>query len=105
MGLDSGRQMSAASRSFYLIVYDIVDDKRRLKVYKILNAAGERVQRSAFECYLTQVEFKKLMAKLKKIIHVKEDNLRVYFVCESCRPKISRIGTGKVVDPPDLMII
>ena len=97
--------MGAANRSFYLIVYDIVDDRRRLKVYKMLNALGERVQRSAFECYLTPKEAQTLLAKLKRVVKAEQDNLRVYTLCESCRPKIVRIGVGKVVDPPELMII
>lgn len=98
-------RMSLAGRSLYLIVYDILEDKRRLRVYKNLNAVGERVQRSAFECYLTQKELQTLMRKLEKCIDKDQDNLRIYPVCEACRPKMVRLGQGKTVDPPGLMIL
>ncbi len=97
--------MAAAGRSFYLIVYDIVDDKRRLKIFKTLTACGERVQRSAFECYLTPKELQTTMAKLKKYLKPEEDSLRIYGLCEACRPKLIHMGQGKITDPPGLMIV
>ena len=83
-----------AERSFYLIVYDIVDDKRRLKTSKALLAMGERVQRSVFEIYLTEKELKSLLRTITKWIRVEEDSLRVYVLCEFLPPKSDRHWPG-----------
>ena len=36
-----------------VIIYDISEDKQRLKMAKFLNSYGHRVQKSAFEACLT----------------------------------------------------
>ena len=41
---------------FYLVCYDIVSDRRRNKVSKLLEAYGLRVQKSVFECVLDDKE-------------------------------------------------
>jgi CRISPR-associated protein Cas2 len=48
-------------RNFYIIVYDVVDDKRRLKIAKYLESIGERAQKSVFEVYLNPQELEKLL--------------------------------------------
>ena len=44
----------------YVISYDIVSDKLRNKVAKILLDYGKRVQYSVFECYISQKQFEEL---------------------------------------------
>ncbi|MGI6496948.1 MAG: CRISPR-associated endonuclease Cas2 [Kiritimatiellia bacterium] len=39
-------------RRFYLVSYDIPDDKRRARVFKLMRGWGERVQYSVFCCQL-----------------------------------------------------
>ncbi|MEW6376162.1 MAG: CRISPR-associated endonuclease Cas2, partial [Thermodesulfobacteriota bacterium] len=39
---------------FYVVSYDIPDDQRRIKIAKILEDFGDRVQYSVFECLLEQ---------------------------------------------------
>lgn len=92
-------------RSFYLLTYDVPDDKRRLKLAKALEALGERVQYSVFEAYLTDKELEKLLKQTQKILNQNEDNLRVYVLCGQCRSKVLTYGNGKVTDPPGLMIV
>jgi CRISPR-associated protein Cas2 len=49
-------------RRKYLIVviYDIIDNKRRARFAKYLLGFGERVQKSAFECILTSAKYEVL---------------------------------------------
>ena len=47
-------------KHFYLISYDISNDKRRLKVMKALEDYGTRVQYSVFECWLRPQDLKSL---------------------------------------------
>jgi CRISPR-associated protein Cas2 len=35
-----------------LVVYDIADDRRRLKLANFLEGHGRRVQESVFECFI-----------------------------------------------------
>lgn len=99
-----------SERTFYLLTYDIgggtpQDDKRRLKLAKALLALGDRVQYSVFEAYLTPQELKKLLQKVEKLLDSKQDSLRVYSLCESCRAKARAMGTGKISDAPDVMFV
>ena len=94
-----------SERSFYIIVYDVVNDKRRLKVAKELEAVGERVQYSVFEVFLTSSELKKLKKRLKKRVDIKEDSVRIYFLCNQCREKAEEFGVGEFTKPPEVTII
>lgn len=88
-----------------MIVYDIVDDKRRTKVARFLESLGERVQKSVFEVYLTPPELEKLLRKVEKLIRLNEDAVRVYDLCAACRGKVRSLGMGQVTPPPGLVIV
>lgn len=92
-------------RSFFVLVYDIVDDRRRNKVAKAMKSLGDRVQRSVFEAYLTDKELAALVKRMEKLLDKEADSLRVYTLCSACRQKISMVGTGSVTEPPGLMIV
>jgi len=92
-------------RSFYVVVYDVVDDRRRQKVAKYLESIGERVQKSVFEMYLTPPELEKLLKRARKFLDEREDALRVYNLCQACRPKVQSLGVGKVTPPPGTVIV
>lgn len=40
-------------KHFYVVTYDIGDDKRRTKVVKLMESIGTRMNFSVFECMLT----------------------------------------------------
>jgi CRISPR-associated protein Cas2 len=91
---------------FVVISYDIPDDKRRLKVAKLLlDYGGQRVQRSVFECYLTPQHLARLHERLQKLHNAEADNIRFYFLCELCRPKVVYLGKAQPIDEPGLRII
>jgi CRISPR-associated protein Cas2 len=94
-----------AAPTFYLLTYDISDDKRRLKIAKIMESVGDRVQHSVFEAYLTQQELDKLLKRVRKVLSAKDDSLRVYQLCAACREKMRIEGQGKGTPPPGVMIV
>ena len=94
-----------AERSFYVLAYDIVDDRRRLRVAKCLEAVGDRVQESVFEVYLTAAELDRLLKRLNKVLVKEDDSLRVYFLCEDCRRKARAVGRGQMTPPPGVKIV
>lgn len=77
---------------FVVVSYDIPDDKRRLKVMNTLKNFGAHVQYSVFECDLSSEQFKQLRHRLKKIVKPAEDDVRFYFLCETCMRKMQRLG-------------
>jgi len=67
---------------FYLIIYDLPDNKaankRRTRLHKMLSGYGKWTQYSVFECFLTAVQFATLQAKVEKLIKPEEDGVRIY---------------------------
>ena len=70
---------------YVLVIYDIVENKRRTKFAKFLQGYGKRVQKSAFEAFLSGKKYDKLINKVPPFC-IEEDSIRVY--------RIS--GTGQV---------
>lgn len=87
-----------------VVAYDIPDDRRRLRVAKILLGYGERVQYSVFECRISKVQYLRLKERLEEVIVPDEDAISFYHLCESCRKKVERIG-GKGLLPEDAIFI
>ena len=46
-------------KSLVLVIYDIIDNKRRTRLVKILEGFGFRVQKSAFEARLSERQYQK----------------------------------------------
>jgi len=86
---------SKKERAFYVVAYDISDDRRRTKVHKILLGFGKWTQFSLFECYLTPKEILTLRHKLDKHLKAEEDRVRFYYICESCLAKVETVGAEK----------
>jgi CRISPR-associated protein Cas2 len=68
----------AAGVMFWVVSYDIPNDRRRRKVSKILEGYGHRVQYSVFECELDEAKCDKLEQLLLKEINKEEDDIRLY---------------------------
>ncbi|MEA5466870.1 CRISPR-associated endonuclease Cas2 [Leptothoe sp. PORK10 BA2] len=77
---------------FYLICYDVVKDKRRTKVAHLLEGYGLRVQKSVFECMLTEKQHEMLVCKLNKYLKPDEDQLRFYPMSGHTRRKVVILG-------------
>lgn len=92
-------------RYFYLIAYDLSNNKRRLKLSKLLESLGMRVQGSVFEGWLTGPELDRLVKLGKPLIHQGEDSLRIYPVCRACHEKMILIGENRSAPEPGLVIL
>jgi CRISPR-associated protein Cas2 len=62
-------------RSSYLVCYDICDEKRLRRVFKIMRGWGDHLQYSVFECQLTPSDFIRLRGELADEIHHTEDQV------------------------------
>jgi CRISPR-associated protein Cas2 len=84
--------MGSSQTTFYVVAYDIPEDRRRTKIHKILSGFGQWTQFSLFECYLTEKERLALQAKLDKVLNEAQDRVRFYSLCEGCLKKIETVG-------------
>lgn len=82
---------------FIVVAYDIADDKRRLRVMKLMKGYGEHVQESVFECNLEPRVFRKMVQHLKKEINDADDNVRLYHLCGADVERIQELGVGRPV--------
>lgn len=66
-----------------LVTYDVSTEstagrKRLRKAAQACLAYGQRVQKSVFECSLTEMQFEALRQRLLRIVDESEDSLRIY---------------------------
>lgn len=84
---------------FYVVCFDIVDDRARQRMAKTLKSYGERVQKSVFECAnLTEEKFLKMKNGLEDLIDSGEDTIRYYPLCKSCLQNVEYTGIGTKPD-------
>ncbi len=93
-------------RTYYVIAYDIRDDRRRLRMARCLAAYGQRVQYSVFEAYLSRSDFLTLLYEIREIMDVEEDRVAIYPLYEPCRQRITRLGQqGELAVDEDVWIV
>lgn len=89
-----------------LVIYDIPDDKRRAKLSNLLEGYGRRVQKSAFECFLSLEEMAILHERVgQKFVVQQEDNVRFYWVPSNSLSRSLTIGSTPPQPPPDSYVI
>jgi len=89
---------------FYIVSYDIPDDRKRNKIAKMLLDFGTRVQYSVFECILDDKLLEKMTSKLGKMIS-DEDSVRIYALCARCEGVVRALGKGEVTKDEDVFIL
>lgn len=80
------------------MIYDIVDNKRRNKMVKCLEAYGVRVQKSAFEALLNRRQYEKMLRESSILIDEAVDSLRVYVLDDIIDVYTWGIGERKETD-------
>lgn len=84
----------------HVIAYDISDDARRARVAAILQAHGDRVQRSVFVCTLEADTLHDLCDRLSQTINPRTDSLHVFRQCSACRDAVVVYGQATVTHDP-----
>jgi CRISPR-associated protein Cas2 len=90
---------------FYLICFDVHDDKRLRKVSNQLENFGSRVQRSVFECHLEAAQLQELQQRLADLVDPAADQVRYYPLCGKDKQKIIIDGAGRLTSDPDFMLL
>ncbi len=87
----------------YLITYDVrssdEDGPARLRrVAKICESRGRRVQKSVFECVLTDTQHHTFVSRLLDVIDPAADSLRIYRISEPLDEHLSVYGVDLSFD-------
>ena len=91
-------------KSFYLISYDISDDRCRTRVAHALEGYGTRVQFSVFELWLNKAQLARLRKRLEKQIEA-GGSVRIYMLCAACQGARQVLGEGEPNDEVKLLVI
>lgn len=94
---------SRTKKLFVLIIYDIVDNKRRVKFAKKMSGYGFRVQKSAFEALIDKSLYQKLQREIPMLIQPKEDSVRIYRMTGYGEVKL--FGVNSKIEAEDVIII
>ncbi len=89
---------------YVVVAYDVPDDRHRRKLAKLLLGFGARVQRSVYECELTEQEYERLLRRLERVRR-EEDSIRVYRLPPSVARQTVIFGGPGLVSIPDLTIL
>lgn len=85
-----------ARRYIVLAIYDIIENKRRTKMVKCLERYGVRVQKSAFEAFLTKKKYEKLVGEAQSLIDPDVDSLRIYLLANHTMVRSWGVGDRHV---------
>jgi len=88
-----------------IVSYDIVDNKIRNKVMKLLKDFGNHVQYSVFECDLNEDQFNRMKQGIEALINKKEDRVRYYIICKACMKRVVISGWGEIEEDEGFHII
>ena len=88
-----------------MISYDVVEDKKRLKLMKFLKDYGNRVQKSVFECELSPRIYEMVKSGVEKIISKRKDRVRYYRICKGCVDRVEISGWGEVTEEEEFVVI
>lgn len=87
---------------YVLIIYDIIENKKRVKLAKLLQGYGFRIQKSAFEAVITKKKYKKLLKELTPFGSA-DDSIRVYKIIG--KGQITNIGRSMENEQEDIILI
>ena len=78
----------------YVISYDIRDQRRWRRVFRIMNGYGEWLQLSVFQCRLTRTRVIQLEAALKGAMNQSEDHVLILDIgpAEAVSPQVRSLG-------------
>lgn len=89
-----------------VVCYDVVEDKRRTRLFKGLCGFLRPVQKSVFEGHVPESRFPALVDLVEGEIDAETDTVRIYHLCRGCRGQTDLIGTSVRVptEPVDIII-
>ena len=81
----------------YIVTYDISDQKRWRRVFRLMHGYGEWLQLSVFQCRLSRKQHAELISLLDGIIHHREDHVMLMDLGPADRvvPRVTSLGKAE----------
>lgn len=78
----------------YIITYDISDQKRWRRVFKLMRGYGEWLQLSVFQCRMSKQRHAELIALLDGMIHHHQDHIVILDIglADKVSPRVVSLG-------------
>jgi CRISPR-associated protein Cas2 len=78
----------------YIVSYDIADQRRWRRVFKMMHGYGEWLQLSVFQCRLGRARLAQLEAAVGELINRDEDHVLILDVglAEEVTPRVKSLG-------------
>jgi CRISPR-associated protein Cas2 len=80
----------------YVVAYDISDDRRRARLAAVLQAYGDRIQRSVFVCNAEPDRIAEIRSRIAGIIRPETDSVYVFRQCAACWDAVGIHGQAVV---------
>lgn len=87
---------------YVLIIYDIVNNKKRIQLAKFLQGYGFRIQKSAFEAMIEKKLYNKLLKEISSYAG-DQDSIRVYKIIG--KGQVTKFGKLDEAMDDDVIII
>jgi CRISPR-associated protein Cas2 len=84
----------------YVIAYDISEDRRRSQVAAVLQAYGDRIQRSVFVCSAEPELIAEIRSRVAGIINPETDSVYAFRQCAACWEAVGIHGQARVTGEP-----
>lgn len=88
-----------------VVTYDIADDRRRTRLFTLLHGYGAPVQRSVFECDVTDEQYRELRQRVRRVIRPRVDDVRYYPLCARCAERVIDANGQRRDTPPDAIVV
>ncbi len=84
-----------AEEHFFIITYDIADQRRWRRVFKVMHSYGEWIQLSVFQCRLSPRRRAELETRLHALVKNGEDHVLLIDVGRADRIELAIKSIGK----------
>jgi CRISPR-associated protein Cas2 len=78
----------------YIVTYDIANDRRWRRVFRLMQGYGRWLQLSVFQCQLSAQRRAELAARLEAVIHSKDDHVLLLDLgpADKVDPRVESLG-------------
>jgi CRISPR-associated protein Cas2 len=100
-----GAVTAMVEERLYIVTYDICDDKRWRRVFKLMQGYGRWLQLSVFQCRLTARRRVELAHALEETIHGRDDHVLILDLgpADHVDPRVESLG--KTFEPVKRMAV
>ena len=83
-----------AGEHLWIVTYDVGDQKRWRRVYRVMKGRGEWLQLSVFQCRLSRRGMVELRAALAEIVNHNQDHVLFMDLgpADEVKPRVSSLG-------------